>query len=156
MRAREVPTVLCAALAGVLVAGLAMADVQIERSTKTKGATTVSWNSSFVDADYDCQPITLGEEDLGIVVESGDAVFVGFLGKNQGFTPGDVTGRYVAGETFFSVEVDSLHYDAERGVWIGNVHLKMRMEVDKDGAPGREALADFGVNLHLESASNCD
>ncbi|MFQ5877452.1 MAG: hypothetical protein ACE5JH_07160 [Acidobacteriota bacterium] len=156
MRGTRVVTILSVGLAGALVASLAAADVQIQRSTKTKGATTVSWNSSFVYDGFDCLPITLTEGDLDIVVDSGDAALVGFLGRKHVFTPpNDVTGSYVAAETFFTVEVNSLHFDEDRGLWIVNVHLKMRMEVDKDGVPGREASADFGVNLHLESASDC-
>lgn len=156
MRGKKTAIILSVAATGGLLWSLAVADVQIQRSTKSKGATTVSWNSSFVHQGFDCLPITLTEGHLDIVVESGDAAFLAFLGRNKVFTPPkDVTGSYVADESFFKVEVDSLHFDEDLGVWIGNVHLKMRMEVDKDGLPGREARADFGVNLHLESTSNC-
>jgi hypothetical protein len=150
MRRGTLPAMVLGALIA-LWATPAFADLEVAKtSTKEKGATSVTWNSSFVDVLYDCGQVVLQEANLGILVNYGDAAFVEFIGKNNLFTPKkDVAGGYSAGGVF-TVDLSSMHYDEERDVFVGNVHLKMLLEIDADGLPGREATLDGGVNIHLE------
>jgi hypothetical protein len=93
-------------------------------------------------------------------VDAGDAEFVTFTQKKYTFTPKSsskkqkVEGNIITGDDAM-VEITSLHFDSDRDVYIGNVHLKWKGEVDEDGIGGREAMAHHGVNVHLEANGNC-
>ncbi len=130
-----------------------------ETSTETKGATTVTWESSFADLDY-----TLGDTLTMTVnweVESGAASYDSFVLKGDtptserdpaAVTNGVVTYPGANGPT--SVDVSfaftELHLDAERKVEIGNGYFKLYLRVDTDGDGRTETLAGYGVNIHVE------
>ncbi|MFQ5884564.1 MAG: hypothetical protein ACE5IO_05625 [Thermoplasmata archaeon] len=131
--------------------------VTAERSQKTKGATTIEWDSSFQDPDY-----TLGDV-LSITVTwdvlSGYAEYDSFDLKGKGFTPvpkkDPATGELVTvvqsgNSVSFDIRFDELHWDEVRQVDIGNAHLKLYLMVDEDGDGSAELLAGFGVNIHVE------
>lgn len=128
----------------------------IETSTDTDGVTTVTYNSELQELNYDCSEITVMEADLGINMEAGDAHFVTFVQKPHTFTPKStgkkqkVEGMIMTSDMATLIDISSLHFDSDRAVYIGNVHFKWKGEVDEDGVEGRETLADYGVNLHLE------
>jgi hypothetical protein len=128
----------------------------VERSTKTTGATKISWDSSFQDLEY-----TKGT-DISLkvtwTVEAGAAEYNSFTFKRAtpkskkdpalveliGITYEDDTSVVV---TFKFTE---LHWDAERQVDIGNAHFKLYLMVDENGDGNVETLAAYGVNVHVE------
>lgn len=153
-RRRKIGWIACAAVA--LTATVAIAAVSlVERSTKTKGATTITWDSSFQDMDY-----TLGDTVTFTAnwdVDAGAAEYDGFTLKKV--TPksrrdpaegwmGDVSqdGNSVTVEFTFT----GLHLDRVRDVEIGNAHFKLYLMIDKDGDGEVESRAGYGVNLHVE------
>lgn len=140
----------------VFTAGVAWAAVSlVERSTKSKGATTITWDSSFEDLDYTSGDwITL---NVTWDVDAGVAEYSGFELKR--FTPkskkdpaegemGTVTqsGNSVS----VPIRFTAMHYDKKRHVNIGNAHFKLFLMVDKNGDGIVDTRAGFGVNCHAE------
>ncbi len=128
--------------------------VFVEDSTKTKGATTITWNSSFEALDYtEGDPITM---TVNWTVDTGAAVYDDLDLKR--FTPKgrDPAGGFINTTSPDSVSVvvvfkfDELHLDSTRNVLIGNAHFKLILEIDKDGTGGPESLVGYGVNVHVE------
>lgn len=148
----------------------------VETSTKAKGATTITWESSFADFKYaEGTPITM---TVNWTVDAGAAAFDSFALKH--FTPkskkdpADGTVLSICGPTSATVVCKSndttcipcstppegqvivdfafaeLHLDKERDCAIGNAHFKLFLWVDKDGNGTTDSLAGFGVNVHVE------
>ncbi len=133
------------------LAGLVLVPPQ---STKEKGNTTITWDSSFLDDNY-----TLGDEitmTVNWTVDTGAAVYDDFELKR--FTPKgrDPAGGFIISTTPDSTSVvvvftfDELHLDRTRNVLIGNAHFKLILEIDKVGDPATESLVGYGVNVHVE------
>lgn len=128
----------------------------VEKSTKTKGATTVTWDSSFQDMDY-----TLGDTITMTVtwtVDAGVATYDSFGLRGPKFTPkgkDPATGTEPtvsqSGNTVtVTFSFTDLHLDRERNVEIGNAKFKLYLWVDEDGNSVVETLAGYGVNIHVE------
>ncbi|MFQ5653275.1 MAG: hypothetical protein ACE5GW_00915 [Planctomycetota bacterium] len=131
----------------------------VETSTKTKGATTITWESSFADFDY-----TLGDTinmTVNWTVDAGVAEYDSFNLKRytpRGRDPAtgtDPTVTYPGSNGDTSVDVSfsytGMHYDDERNVEIGNAHFKLKLKIDKDGDGEVEnKAAGYGVNVHAE------
>ncbi|MFQ5351454.1 MAG: hypothetical protein ACE5D3_00075 [Candidatus Binatia bacterium] len=141
----------------VFLAAQASATVQlVKTSTKTKGATTIKWDSGFQDLDY-----TIGDTitlTVNWTVDAGAASYDSFVLRH--FTPksrkdpangsGPVVTSQVGNSLTATFHFFALHLDKRRDVEIGNVHLKLYLRIDKDGDGEPETLAGFGVNLHVE------
>ncbi|MFQ5398430.1 MAG: hypothetical protein ACE5E7_02405 [Anaerolineae bacterium] len=139
-----------------LVATSVFAALTEKQSTKRKGATTVTWDSSFVETEYTLErPLTVG---VDWIAGLGSATFNSFEGKKKIWTPKGVNGAWSVQGTNpvqLTVTFTDLHYDAKRQCFIGNGHFKLYLNIDKDGLPGEETIAGYGVNVHVEqSASN--
>lgn len=135
--------------------------VLVETSTKTKGATTVTWDSSFEDMDY-----TLGDPISVTVtwtVDAGAADYIGFDFKDMKHrcTPkdgvaepaecSDITNLTQSGQSVsFDFSFTALHYDQERDVEIGTAHFKLDLLFDVDGDGTPETPVGLGVNVHVE------
>lgn len=130
-----------------------------EMSTKTVGATTITWESSFHDLGYTLDDTVTMTVDW--VVDAGAASYGSFVLKHYtpkskkdpaAGTPLEVTypGSSGANSVDVSFEFIKLHLDKERNVDIGNAHLKLWLDVDQDGDGVPETLAGFGVNVHVE------
>ncbi len=129
--------------------------VFVEDSTKAKGATTITWDSSFEDLNY-----TLGSNiamTVNWTVDVGEADYEDLELKK--FTPKgrDPAGGFIitspvasAGSVVVVFAFDELHLDRTRNVLIGNAHFKLILEIDKDGTGGPESLVGYGVNVHVE------
>lgn len=131
----------------------------VETSTESKGATTVSWQSSFADPDY-----TLGDTatiTLNWTVDTGAASYDSFVLKGDTPTskkdPAAVTNHVVTypganGPTSVDISITftELHLDAQRNVETGNGHFKLYLRVDSDGDGRPETLVGYGVNVHVE------
>ncbi|RMG55547.1 MAG: hypothetical protein D6723_02510 [Acidobacteria bacterium] len=128
-----------------------------EQSTKTKGATTVTWDSAFEDLDYTVgTPITM---TVTWTADTGIAEYEGFELKS--FTPrskkdpadGTLMNVSPASDgTSVTVEFvfTELHLDRKRNVEVGNAHFKLYLWIDKDGDGAVESVAGYGVNVHVE------
>jgi len=145
----------------VVAAPVFAALVLVETSTKTIGATTVTWESSSQDMDY-----TLGHTitmTMDWTVDAGAASYDSFALKR--FTPKSkkdpATGTtptvtYPGSNGANSVDVafkfTGLHLDKDQvpNVDIGNAHLKLYLMIDKDGDGTPETRAGYGVNVHVE------
>ncbi|GEM_PF-4869386 len=126
-----------------------------EQSTKTKGATTVTWDSAFQDLDYAVgTPITM---TVTWTADTGGAAYQGFELKR--FTPGSK--KDPADGLLLSINPDGtsvtvefvftdLHLDRRRNVEVGNAHFKLYLWIDKDGDGVGESVAGYGVNVHVE------
>jgi len=130
-----------------------------ESSTKTKGATTITWDSSFADFDY-----TLGDTihmTVNWTVDAGAATYQSFVLKR--YTPRSkkdpATGTtpvvlYPGSNGANSVDVafkfTGLHFDKKRNVEIGNAHFKLYLMIDTDGDGAVDSRAGYGVNVHVE------
>lgn len=143
--------------------GLRPASLQvIERSTNSKGATTITWDSGFADFDYALgSTITM---TVNWTVDAGAASYAGFDLKR--YTPPDSDKEPAAGTTPQviypgsngpnSVDVSfaftALHMDWEREppTEIGNAHFKLYLRVDANGDGIPETLLGYGVNVHVE------
>jgi hypothetical protein len=137
----------------------------VETSTNTFGATTIIWESSFLDADY-----TLGDPILLTVnwqVVSGAATFNSLVQRGKIYTPtskkdpalgtplivGAVANSGAApssGSVDAAFAFTALHFDEIRGVEIGNAHLTLRLNIDTDGDGATDSVIGFGVNVHVE------
>lgn len=131
----------------------ALSEVQ---STKTKGATTVTWDSSFIETEYTMgQPLTLY---VDWTADTGSASFNHFAAKGKTWTPPkDVKGTwssYGANPVVLTVRFTNLHYDARRQCYIGNAHFKLFLNIDKNGDGYAESVAGYGVNVHVEDSTN--
>jgi hypothetical protein len=139
---------------------LARGDLELrETSTKTTGATTINWDSSFHDSDYTCGSPISATVTWSIV--SGNAQYpdTGFFGLRR-FTPrskrhpadGAVLSRPTqAGNAVdFEFAFCDLHFDSENNVDVGNAHFKLYLIVDEDGNGTPESLVGYGVNFHVE------
>jgi len=145
-------TVACACLAA---AGAVASVTLTERSTKTKGATTIRWDSAFQDLDY-----TVGDTLTFTVhwdVLSGTAQYAGFVLKRV--TPrskrdpavgtlGAVT--HSGNSATVNFTFSELHLDKRRNVEVGTAHLKLYLMIDTDGDGVVDSRAGYGVNLHVE------
>jgi len=154
-------------LALALTATIAFAALGLmETSTKTRGATTITWDSSFADFDYTCgSVITM---TVNWTVDAGAAEFAGFALKENkkgkgGFTPrskkdpatGEVSGvTYPGANGANSVDVSfrftGLHLDKRRSVDVGNAHFKLYLNIDTDGDETPDSVVGYGVNVHVE------
>lgn len=129
----------------------------VKWSTKTEGATTVTWTSSFEDVDY-----TVGDTVQVVVtwdVLAGVAQYEDFGLKGKGFTPvslqdpvgGDVLSIYPSGKTVtIEFRFTDLHWNDEGLVDIGNAHFKLYLMVDSNGDGLIDTLTGYGVNVHVE------
>ncbi len=143
-------------LALALTLTSAFAALTEEQSTNTKGATTITWDSSFVETAYTKdQPLKV---DVNWKVDAGSASFNKFEAKRNTWTPKkDVNGTWLAsGENpvTLTVTFNDLHYDARRQCWIGNGHFKLYLNIDKDGDGIEDSVAGYGVNVHVEQSTN--
>jgi len=142
------------ALVLALMATAVFAALAEKQSTKAKGATTVTWDSSFVETEYAGGAITV---DVDWQVNAGSASFNSFEGKKKIWTPKGVNGTWsVQGSNPVQLTVmfTKLHYDAKRQCNIGNAHFKMYLNIDKDGDGVEESMAGYGVNVHVEQSTN--
>jgi hypothetical protein len=155
--------VLTLSLTSVLMIYLALsmfpasAELQlVERSTKTKGATTITWDSSFQDLDYTKgDPISI---EVTWTVNAGAAEYESLSFKKA--TPRskkdpalvDLIDVAYDGGTMVAVtfRFTELHWDAERLVDMGNAHFKLYLIVDEDGDGAVDLLTGYGVNVHVE------
>ncbi|MFQ6015245.1 MAG: hypothetical protein ACE5NP_07370 [Anaerolineae bacterium] len=155
-----VTIVVLVGLALVLTATTVFAALEpIKTSTKTKGATTITWDSSFADFDY-----TRGHTinmTVNWTVDAGAAEYLGFRLKRytprsrkdpaSGTTP---TVTYPGSNGANSVDVSfaftDLHLDKRRRVDIGNAHFKLYLTVDENGDGIPETVVGYGVNVHVE------
>lgn len=149
---------LVALLALAMAVTAAFAALTEEQSTKIKGATTVTWDSSFVETEYTLgQPLTVY---VDWQVDAGSASFNGFEAKKKVWTPPkDVKGGWAAAGTnpvALTVTFTELHYDAKRQCLIGNGHFKLYLNIDQDGNGSQESIAGYGVNVHVEDSTNPD
>lgn len=141
----------------------------VERSTKTEGATTITWDSSFEVLNY-----VVGNEITMVVnwdVVKGFAMFNGFTLRGPRFTPKgpdpakgtfgktELLGDSGAAGTSGSVEVTfkftELHCDEERQVEIGNAHFWLLLDVDTTGDGADDSVVGYGVNVHVEQPGAC-
>ncbi len=152
---------LSAFLTGAAYAAL----VLVEESTSAIGHTTVTWDSSFEDLDYKVgDTVTL---NVNWCVDAGVATFNGFELRGRGYTPpsrndpvkgtpptimsySNSSGAGTCGIVTVTFKFTNLHYDAYRGVEIGNAHFRLKLNVDEDGNGTTEKVASFGVNVHVE------
>lgn len=136
------------------LAGLELAD----QRTKTVGATTVTWDSSWHDFDYTRgNAITM---EVTWAVDAGVAVYRGFDLKR--FTPKSkkdpANGQLLsvtpdpsgANKVVVQFKFTDLHLDKTRNVDIGNAHFKLLLWIDKDGDGVVESVVGYGVNVHVE------
>ena len=127
-----------------------------ERSTKSKGSTTITWDSSFHDMDY-----TLGNVINVVIdwdVDLGAATYDGFALRR--YTPKSkkdpadgtpLTVTYSGGNSVsVSFSFNKLHYDQIRNVEVGNAHLKLFLMIDENGDGNPETRVGYGVNVHVE------
>ncbi|MFQ5351455.1 MAG: hypothetical protein ACE5D3_00080, partial [Candidatus Binatia bacterium] len=129
------------ATALVFVAAQASAAVElVKTSTKAKGATTITWSSSFADFDYSLgDPISM---TVSWTVDAGAAEYVGFDARPK-YTPrsrkdpaaGSVPAFELLTENSarLTFQFSGLHLDRRRQVDIGNGHFKLYLKIDKDG-----------------------
>jgi len=127
----------------------------VETSTKTKGATTITWDSSFQDLNYSLgDAITM---TVNWTVDAGTATYDSFALK--GFTPksqkdpadGQVLSISQSGNSVtVEFKFTDLHLDRVRNVEVGNAHFKLYLWIDQDGDGAVDTLAGYGVNVHVE------
>jgi len=127
----------------------------VETSTKTKGATTITWDSSFQDLNYSLgDTITM---TVNWAVDQGAATYDSFALKR--FTPKSqkdpADGQIInVSQSDNAVTIQfkftDLHLDAVRNVEVGNAHFKLYLWIDQDGDGATETLAGYGVNVHVE------
>lgn len=130
-----------------------------KRSTKTRGKTTITWDSSLADFNYTCN----GDINMTVnwTVEDGAASYMGFKLKRftprskkdpaTGTTPGiTYPGSNGANSVDVSFSFTGLHQDKRRKVDIGNAHFKMYLNIDKNGDGVLDSVAGYGVNVHVE------
>jgi len=143
----------------LVLAGLWAASATLgltESSSDTEGATTITWDSSFADLDYN-----LGDTITMTVnwdVDAGVATYDSFVVKR--FTPRSkkdpAAGALLSTPNQSGTEVtvefnfDELHFDKKRNVEIGNAHFKLYLMVDSDGDGEVDELEGYGVNVHVE------
>jgi hypothetical protein len=149
-----------------------------QTSTKTKGVTTITWDSSFQDLGY-----TLGntidmtvtwtvEPPPDATTPAGRAEFVGFelrrgsTDASKSFTPkskkdpalgtlsvgAESEDATTGGSVPVQLTFTKLHLDQEPDpdVDIGNAKLKLYLMVDTDGSGAVDTLVGYGVNVHVE------
>lgn len=136
--------------------GVALATLSLEEtSTKAKGATTITWGSSFQDLNYSLgDTITM---TVNWTVDAGLATYDSFAPKR--FTPtsqkdpadGQVLSTSQSGNSVtVQFKFTDLHLDRVRNVEVGNAHFKLYLWIDQDGNGVVETLAGYGVNVHVE------
>lgn len=141
--------------------------VLVERNSETNGATTVTFDSSFEDLNYN-----RGDEIVMTVtwrVDAGRATFHGFALRGPQFTPKgpdpargellevtllhDSNGPGTEGAVEVVFRFTELHLDRERNVEVGNAHFSLLLNVDTDGDGVLDDVAGHGVNVHVEDPS---
>lgn len=141
----------------------------VEQNTKTVGATTITWDSSFQDLSYTVgNTITM---EVHWQVDAGRATFNNFVLRGPRFTPkgpdpadGELGNVALIQNTMNQgdegvVEVQfrftSLHCDAERQVEVGNAHFSLLLDIDQDGDGVLDSRVGYGVNVHVEQPGAC-
>jgi len=159
---------LCAGLA-LFVAPVHAALELVEQSTKTVGATTVTWDSSLQDLNYTTGTTLIAEVNWS--VDAGQATFSNFRLRSPNFTP---KGPDPANGSLSSIQLLSnsggagsdgavqvafvfseLHCDAERQVQIGNAHFSLDLNIDQNGDGAIDSVVGYGVNVHVEQPGAC-
>ena len=144
--------------------------VLVEQDTKTVGATTITWDSSFEDLNYTVgEPIAMS---VHWTVDMGFGEFSDFDLRGPEFTPkgpdpadGSLdsivlvadTGEASPAEGRVDVEFrfTELHCDEPRDVEIGNAHFSLFLNIDTDGDGSPDRVVGYGVNVHVEEPGRC-
>lgn len=141
----------------------------VDQETKTVGATTITWDSSFEDLNYTVgQVITL---DVNWTVDAGAANYNSFVLRDPKFTPkgpDPANGELLAtalqqnsstqgtsGKVQVSFRFTELHCDEERDLQNGNAHFSLVLNIDQDGDTLPESVVNYGVNVHVEDPGAC-
>ena len=159
------------AIAASLIGSPALAGLElVEQDTKTVGATTITWDSSFEDLDY-----TIGETiemNVHWTVDMGFGAFSDFALRGPEFTPkgpDPASGRLLRadlvtdtgaaspdqGQVDVELVFDELHCDDSRDAEIGNAHFSLFLDIDTDGDGAPDSEVGYGVNLHVEEPGRC-
>jgi len=175
MKKRILVLALLVGVALALTATIVFAELElVETDTKTNGATTVTWDSSFADFSYTLsETITMtvtwivtgtaeyDSFDLRCPGNSSTNLDVNMKDKREcnSFTPrskkdpanGELlsvnpNGNSVTVEFRFT----ELHSCSERNVEMGNAHFKLYLNVDTDGDGEPDKVVGYGVNVHVE------
>lgn len=134
----------------------------VEQDTKTVGATTVTWDSSFQDLNYTVgDPITI---PVTWQVDAGSASFDNFVLRSPEFTPKgpdpahgelisvnlvqDSSSPGTSGQVNVTFRFSELHCDQERDREIGNAHFSLVLNTT-------EGIVAYGVNVHVEDLGQC-
>lgn len=160
-----------AALALALGATPAFAALElVEQNSKTVGATSISWDSSFRDLSYvNAATITM---EVNWSVDAGTASFNNFRLRNPPrFTPkgpdpanGELIGVQLLqnsdaqgseGTVEVTFRFTELHCDAERDREIGNAHFSLDLAIDQNGDGVTDGVVNYGVNVHVEDPGVC-
>jgi hypothetical protein len=151
------------ALSLPLMGSLAIAAVElVEQDTKTVGATTITWDSSFRDLSY-----TVGDGitiPVNWQVDAGAASFNNFVLRGPRFTPkgpDPATGNLISvtliqdsssagtsGQVNATFRFTELHCDQNRNRQIGNAHFSLVLNTT-------EGVVAYGVNVHVEDPGAC-
>lgn len=120
-------------------------------------ATTVTWDSSFLDTDYTINTNLVFT--VNWTVDKGTATFSSFALKSpRPFSPnskkdpvdGILVSAVQAGDSVVvTVKFTDLHTDSKQNAEIGNAHFKLFLNVDTDGDGVVDTVEGFGVNLHV-------
>lgn len=133
--------------------------VLVEQRTKTTGATTVTWDSSFADFDYILDDTISMTVDWA--VDAGAATYAGFELKSYTpkFKEDPALGTapvvaYPGTNGDNSVDVSfrftELHLCKDRNVEVGVAHFTLKLNVDTDGDGIWDSVAGYEVNVHVE------
>ena len=130
-----------------------------ETSTRTNGATTISWDFRFTDLDY-----TLGDTVTLTAtwnVDEGAAEYVGFDLGSISFTPMSKKDPAVGEIVTLAVKNDDnsitieflfseLHLCPVRNSEVGNAHFVLYLDIDMDGDGVVDTVMGYGVNVRVE------
>lgn len=148
----------------------ASADVElVEQSTKTIDETTITFDSSFQDLDYDSgDTITI---PVSWIVDAGTANFRNFVLRGPEFTPKgpdpangellsvvlvqDSDTQGTEGLIDASLRFTELHCESELNREIGNAHFHLVLDIDQDGDGATDKTGRYGVNVHVEDPGAC-
>jgi len=160
MKKRILVHALLVVVALALTATSVFAELSLtETSTRTNGATTISWDFRFTDSDY-----TLGDTitlTATWTVDEGAAQYVSFDFGSVSFTPRSrqdpidgeiVTPAVKNDDNSITIEFlfSDLHLCPVRNAEVGNAHFTLYLDIDMDGDGVVDTVMGYGVNVRVE------